>query len=77
VLAQHNQNDNLRPVSKMLRTVCLSCHGLAFSIDALADRELTRRNYKGRPSRHVESMDMVEAKRRNSPQPAGSGVPTE
>jgi len=74
VLAQHNQNDNLRPVSKMLRTVCLSCHGLAFSIDALADRELGRRNYAGRPSRHVESMDMVEDKRRPSPRPSDSSI---
>jgi predicted CXXCH cytochrome family protein len=61
VIVQHNQNDNLRPIAKMLRTVCLHCHGLAFSIDALSDRELARKNYAGRPSRHVESIDMVEA----------------
>ena len=53
VLAEHNQNDNLRPVSKMLRSVCLHCHGLTFSVDALADRARARKNDTGRPSRHV------------------------
>ena len=61
VLTHHNPNDNLRPATKMLTTVCLSCHGLAFSIDALADPSLARSNYTGRPSRHIESVDMVNA----------------
>ncbi len=58
VFVQHNQNANLRPNEKMLRDVCLSCHGLAFSIDALADPESIGRNFSGRPSRHVPSIDM-------------------
>lgn len=56
---QHNPNDDLRPVTKMLRPVCLQCHGLAFSIDALADEDLVRNNFHGRPAWHVESMDMA------------------
>jgi hypothetical protein len=43
----------------MIRDVCLSCHGLAFSIDALADRLLIESNFQGRPSRHIESIDMA------------------
>ena len=42
VTVQHNQNDNLRPNEKMIRSVCLSCHGLRFSIDALADPKLIK-----------------------------------
>lgn len=53
----HNQNDNLRPPEKMLRSVCSSCHGLAFSIDALADPALVQRNFNGRPDAHVASVD--------------------
>ncbi|MEW6304261.1 MAG: cytochrome c3 family protein [Verrucomicrobiota bacterium] len=60
VIVQHNQNDNLRPNEKMIRTACLNCHGLAFSIDALADAALVRTNFIGRPTRHVESMDLAE-----------------
>jgi hypothetical protein len=45
-LVQHNQSETLAPSEKMVRPVCLECHGLGFSIDALA----------GRP---VQSLDMV------------------
>jgi hypothetical protein len=57
---QHNQNENLRPNDKMLRSVCMSCHGLDFSMDALADQKLVRRNFNGRPGTHVGSLEMAE-----------------
>jgi hypothetical protein len=56
-LAEHNQNANLRPNEKMLRSVCMDCHGLAFSIDALADPLLVKNNFAGRPAQHVPSID--------------------
>jgi len=56
-LVQHNQNMNLRPNEKMIRTVCMNCHGLGFSIDALADPEVVRSNFSKLPSRHIESID--------------------
>ena len=59
VLVQHNQNLNLRPNEKMIRTVCMSCHGLGFSIDALADTDLIRNNFNGRPGVHIESIDLA------------------
>jgi predicted CXXCH cytochrome family protein len=60
MLVQHNQNDTLRPNEKMLRPVCLSCHGLQFSLDALADAELIKRNFSGKPRVHVRSLEMAE-----------------
>ena len=54
---EHNQNLNLRPNEKMLRSVCLACHNLEFSIDALADSELIKKNFAGKPSKHIESID--------------------
>jgi len=59
-LVQHNQNDTLRPNEKMLRPVCMQCHGLAFGIDALADEKLVKRNFDARPARHVESIEMAQ-----------------
>jgi len=56
---EHNQNATLRPNEKMLRPVCLNCHGMEFSLDALADSALIHNNFRGRPHRHVESLDMV------------------
>jgi len=57
---QHNQNDNLRPNEKMIRPVCMSCHGLEFAIDALADPELIKNNFSGKPSVHIESADWAK-----------------
>jgi formate-dependent nitrite reductase cytochrome c552 subunit len=65
ISVQHNQNNNLRPNEKMLRTVCMHCHGLGFSIDALADPELIRDNFRGRPAARVESLDLVRRRARS------------
>ena len=59
IAVEHNQNDNLRPNEKMIRSVCAPCHGLAFSIDALADRDLIDSNFARRPDRHIPSIEMV------------------
>ena len=58
-LVQHNQNANLRPNEKMLRGVCLDCHGLSFALDALADPLLLKNNFRGAPAQHVLSVDMA------------------
>ncbi len=60
VFATHNQNDNLRPNEKMVRTVCSSCHGLQFTLDSLADANLVKRNFTGRPSVHVETLEWAQ-----------------
>jgi hypothetical protein len=60
VRVDHDQNDNLRPRDKMVRSVCLACHGLGFTLDALADADLVDRNFNGRPAVHVPTLDMVE-----------------
>lgn len=65
VFVQHNQNANLRPNEKMARTVCLACHSLEFSLDALADPGLVASNFTGTPLRHVAGIDMA-MKRLNS-----------
>ncbi len=62
MMVQHNQNDTLRPNEKMIRPVCMSCHGLGFSIDALADPALIKNNFNGKPAKHVDSIDMAVAK---------------
>ncbi len=64
IAVQHNQNEGLRPNEKMLRPACLHCHGLGFSIDALADGALITRNFDGAPSVHIESLEMAERKQR-------------
>jgi hypothetical protein len=60
IVVQHNQNATLVPNEKMIRPACMHCHGLGFSIDSLADEVLVRRNFQGKPSVHIESIDMAE-----------------
>jgi len=57
VRVEHNQNWNLRPNEKMIRPVCIQCHSLEFSIDALADEALILNNFKGKPKTHIPSVD--------------------
>ena len=59
LLVQHNQSDNLRPNEKMIRPVCMSCHGLGFTINALADPALVANNFSGAPKVRIDSLDMV------------------
>jgi hypothetical protein len=64
VYVQHNQNDTLRPNEKMIRPVCLQCHGLQFSLDALADPQTIRGNFRSAPPRQVPSIDMAATRER-------------
>ena len=57
VHVEHNQNLLLRPNEKMIRPVCMQCHSLEFSIDALADPKLIENNFNGKPGAHIPSMD--------------------
>ncbi len=61
IIVEHNQNNNLRPNEKMIREVCMNCHGLQFSLDSLADRALIAQCYGATPSEHVKSIDMAKA----------------
>jgi len=56
---EHNQNENLRPNQQMARNVCMNCHGLEFSLDALADEQLVTNNFNGNPNSSLGLMKMV------------------
>ena len=60
IMVDHNQSANLSPNSKMIRSTCLHCHGLGFSLDSLADQELINRNFDGNPSIHVKSIELAK-----------------
>jgi len=64
VHVEHNQSMNLRPNEKMVRDICMQCHGLGFSLDALADQALVKNNFNGKPKEHVKSLDMAEQRLR-------------
>jgi hypothetical protein len=59
IAVQHNQSATMRPFSKMVRPVCQHCHGLGFVLDALSDRVLVARNFRGRPAATHRSIAMA------------------
>lgn len=72
VMVDHNQSANLSPNTKMIRSTCMQCHGLEFSIDALADEALVSNNFSGRPSLHIETMDLAAAEKARRDAESGS-----
>lgn len=65
VVVEHNQNDNLRPREKMVRSVCTQCHGTGFALAALADEDLVRSNFSAAPQLPLPSMQLVERRLSN------------
>jgi len=60
ILVNHNQNANLRPNSKMIRDVCMKCHGLSFSLESLADNHLMLNNYSSSTTEKHKTIEMVK-----------------
>ena len=67
-IVDHNHNNSLRPNEKMVRSSCMQCHGLQFTLNALADEDLIKNNFQGRPKVHVESLDMAREEKIKSEQ---------
>lgn len=67
IWVNHDQNAVLRPNETMAREVCASCHGLDYSLSALADPELMLSCYDQPPAVRTKSVQMAhdyfEAKR--------------
>lgn len=59
----HNQNHNFQPNEKMVRTVCLNCHGLEFSLKALADPVQIRENFRSKPDFDLKTLDMARERK--------------
>jgi formate-dependent nitrite reductase cytochrome c552 subunit len=66
IMVDHNQSANLSPNSKMIRSACLHCHGLEYTLNALADPRLIENNFNGPPTARVESMRLAEADHRRA-----------
>ena len=74
VMVDHDQNASLRPVETMVRPVCQACHSVAYSLAALADRELVQLNFRGEPAAPAAAIEMVRARKRTA-KPAAPVAP--
>lgn len=59
VTVSHDQNEFLRPREPMAREVCAHCHGLEFSLSALADESLKATCYDRSPEHRVPGVEMA------------------
>ena len=59
IAVEHNQNANLRPDDKFVRSVCIDCHGVLFALNALADEDGVRKNFAAAPKTKLDTIDMV------------------
>jgi formate-dependent nitrite reductase cytochrome c552 subunit len=60
IIVDHNQSANLSPNSKMIRSSCLNCHGLAFTLEALTDENMINNNFTGKPVKYTNTMDLAD-----------------
>ena len=59
----HNISSMMRPQEKMLRPVCMSCHGYGFSLRALSDAALIDNNFSGNPAPLHQTLEWVAARK--------------
>lgn len=60
VTVQHNQNNNLRPNEKMIREVCMNCHGLQYSLNSMIDSDLIADCFNASPTQSSDSLQMAK-----------------
>lgn len=63
-IVDHNQSANLSPNTKMLRSSCLHCHGLEFTLDVMTDENLIDNNFRGKPVNHITTMELADKENR-------------
>lgn len=62
VSVEHNNSANIRPNDKMVKTVCMNCHGVEFALAALADPAQIESNFSKAINASHSSMDFVRAR---------------
>ncbi|NEO32595.1 MAG: cytochrome c3 family protein [Symploca sp. SIO3C6] len=65
----HNNTFTLKPRDRMVKDVCMNCHGLEFSYNSIFDDELVKANFNRPPTQDLETLKMIrvlEKKRSNN-----------
>ncbi len=57
----HNNTYNLLPQDRMVKDVCMNCHGMEYSYRSIFDSELVRANFDRAPTKELQTLDMIRA----------------
>lgn len=68
VVVNHNNTYTLLPRDRMVKEVCMNCHGLEHAYNSIFDNELIENNFARPPNLKLETFDLVRAleKKRSS-----------
>ena len=59
VLVNHNNTYTLKPRDRMVKEVCMNCHGLEHSYDSIFDDELVETNFARPPTLELPTFELV------------------
>lgn len=72
VVVNHNNTYTLKPRDRMVKDVCMACHGMEYSYNSIFDDELVETNFDRPPQLNLQTLDMVRSFRDRR----GSAPPT-
>ncbi|NEO84271.1 MAG: hypothetical protein F6J87_08460 [Spirulina sp. SIO3F2] len=61
VFVNHNNTYTLLPRDRMVKDVCLNCHGLEHAYNSIFDDELVEANFDQPPNQKLETFDLIRA----------------
>lgn len=61
VFVNHNNTYNLLPRDRMVKEVCMNCHGLEYSYNSIFDDDLIEGNFHHPPQQDLETLKLVRA----------------
>lgn len=61
IFVNHNNTYNLLPRDRMVKDVCMNCHGLEHSYNSIFDDEMVEANFDHPPTQKLETFDLIRA----------------
>ena len=60
VHVNHNNTYNLLPRDRMVKDVCMNCHGMEYAYNSIFDDALVEENFARPPTQELKSLDMIK-----------------
>lgn len=61
VTVNHNSTYTLKPRDRMVKEVCMNCHGMEFAYNSIFDDDLVESNFARPPTQNLDTIEMVRA----------------
>lgn len=61
VMVNHNNTFTLLPRDRMVKEVCMNCHGMEFAYNSIFDDDLVESNFARPPTLSMDTLKMVQA----------------